>query len=1150
MKINFPLLAIFLLFFLSLHTVLSEDDAANYSQGQGNWQSNSHRGTLDWGDWLFSRTSSTSDAGRFIGSSTFGGGDIDTDGKSFGLFAHSGTFSAARRAFAKPRMTTGDVLTFTIAVNYRNGAKGAQLRDASDNSLWRFITENLNGTDGYYVNDQDVGLGGYHANTIFTVTITQHATDIQWQIDRTGGITATASGTSSIPSGSVRFVRFFVANTENGDPQNNLYFNSLNFIPGTRGNDPLNSVDRWIPGFEPSYFLRFEDATANQVLVNSSDDWSTSHPMTLQAGVWELDVRDLNLPPGYHQFKFRPDGEWEPDPNRTLYIRSDGKIAKPSAVYLTWQQDPTTTMTVHWINQDPDGTTLRYRLQGESTWIERTADETRPFPYTERLVHIVELTGLSPNTIYEFEVDQYVEIYSFRTMPSDLSEPVRAAFTGDILYGEDADQMATIMGSHDPAFLMIGGDLAYSDARADMYPIEYQYFESFHTRLRAPDGMLIPIIVGIGNHEVRKGWLHAYPHWDDTDAWRAREAPYFFSPYAFPGQPGYDHLDFGEYLRLVILDTDHVNPVDGHQRDWLEALLQDGETPHFRHLFPIIHVPAYPSHRSSQDQNNIRIRQHWLPLFEAAGVNLVFEHHDHTYKRTPPLLNDEMDADGIVYLGDGAWGVGIRTVKDPEDRTDLLRTGSIRHAYLATLTDTGRLVQAINADNEIFDTIFQVGDGIPPAPAGLQVTRATSESVTLTWERAARAHTYQVWRNGSLVGDNLTEPRFTDTDRSASTSAEYTLHAINRSGTSDSSLPITAATTPVPPTPATPTGLSGMPLGPHSVQLEWSPVLHAYTYRIYRNASLIADDLIKPVFSDASLTADTEYTYTVRSVNVTGESVQSSSITVRTTESMSAFELDGVPDSPGYLMSQPAMRIHAALRGTELYVSTWTPAGGTSDHFIFVTDELLPAATRGARWNKKGFIAHPSGKPYIGAESTTSDFIGWFDAPASANAFRSDTGGEKIEGTLDLVEAFGHLPPTIYIAAASYGTDDLNTLNSQGPLGNGDENIDPDEFLAIPVEAIRDNAGVGFFERLDPARGFAIDAADAAEDQPFRIEWKVVPNRAYHIWRMDDLDDRSSWERLTTAPIVIPSGMDTWVFEDIDSSDINRTFYAVESIDL
>ena len=116
--------------------------------------------------------------------------------------------------------------------------------------------------------------------------------------------------------------------------------------------------------------------------------------------------------------------------------------------------------------------------------------------------------------------------------------------------------------------------------------------------------------------------------------------------------------------------------------------------------------------------------------------------------------------------------------------------------------------------------------------------------------------------------------------------------------------------------------------------------------------------------------------------------------------------------------------------------------------------------------------------------------------------------------------------------------------------GNGDENIDPDEFLAIPIEAIRDNAGVGFFERLDPARGFAIDSADADENQPFRVIWKVVPNRAYHVWRMADLEDRSSWERLTTAPIVIPSGMDTWVFEDIESNDIDRAFYAVESIDL
>jgi hypothetical protein len=34
----------------------------------------------------------------------------------------------------------------------------------------------------------------------------------------------------------------------------------------------------------------------------------------------------------------------------------------------------------------------------------------------------------------------------------------------------------------------------------------------------------------------------------------------------------------------------------------------------------------------------------------------VFEHHDHAYKRTHPLLDGHINSNGIVYLGDGSWG--------------------------------------------------------------------------------------------------------------------------------------------------------------------------------------------------------------------------------------------------------------------------------------------------------------------------------------------------------------------------------------------------------------------------------------------------------------------------------------------------------------
>jgi hypothetical protein len=80
-------------------------------------------------------------------------------------------------------------------------------------------------------------------------------------------------------------------------------------------------------------------------------------------------------------------------------------------------------------------------------------------------------------------------------------------------------------------------------------------------------------------------------------------------------------------------------------------------------------VPAYPSVRKDEG-TTLEIRQHWVPLFEKAGVSAAFEHHDHAYKRTHPLLGGKVQdapAKGVTYLGDGAWGASIRKVRPPAD---------------------------------------------------------------------------------------------------------------------------------------------------------------------------------------------------------------------------------------------------------------------------------------------------------------------------------------------------------------------------------------------------------------------------------------------------------------------------------------------------
>ena len=55
-----------------------------------------------------------------------------------------------------------------------------------------------------------------------------------------------------------------------------------------------------------------------------------------------------------------------------------------------------------------------------------------------------------------------------------------------------------------------------------------------------------------------------------------------------------------------------------------------------------------------------------------------------------------------------------------------------------------------------------------------------------------------------------------------------------------------------------------------------------------------------------------------------------------------------------------------------------------------------------------------------------------------------------MEGVFDLIEVFGQMPDSIYLAAVAYQTDDGGQLASQAPDGNGDGNLDPDELMEFP----------------------------------------------------------------------------------------------------
>jgi len=431
-----------------------------------------------------------------------------------------------------------------------------------------------------------------------------------------------------------------------------------------------------------------------------------------------------------------------------------GQPFEPAGIFLTWQRDPATTMTIDWHTVDGEAgdfdivpsqaqhsvpitipvavrkgaAALEFRLVGERLWgtaagrseaypfvEERMKGMHRdgysqPFPPQGRTVNRVELTGLQPDSLYEFRFDPVGKAHRFRTLPKTLTREIRIAMGGDVGYGVWAERMHRLAASYEPDFAVWGGDIAYADGEQERLGRWYGFFDSLTKAFVTRDGRRIPVLVGIGNHETYGGYFTnarvqervGGPYVQD-DATRRKISPYYHSFFAFPGQPGYNVLDFGDYLSVVLLDSGHGNPHGGAQTAWLDETLRTrAKVPH---VFPVYHVPAYPSFRPLKEAGVVQARQHWVPLFEKYRLPVVFENHDHNYKRTYPIRAEKRDPEnGVVYLGDGAWGVLVTGIpKDRAERTYLEKMEPLNHFILARLKGATAEFEAISLKGETID---------------------------------------------------------------------------------------------------------------------------------------------------------------------------------------------------------------------------------------------------------------------------------------------------------------------------------------------------------------------------------------------------------------------------------------------------------------
>ena len=241
-------------------------------------------------------------------------------------------------------------------------------------------------------------------------------------------------------------------------------------------------------------------------------------------------------------------------------------------IYLTWQQSPSTTMTIQWISSPKENqSVIVYRkLGGESEW-QKATGEVINFPHASYLViHTVELKNLQPNSEYAFKVSPSPLEYRFLTAPNNLEKEVRFVVGGDMYHDDISFLIKTNQqaAKTNPLFALIGGDIAYA-VKSSSFGMQQinrwiDWIKAWHTHMVTPQGHLIPVISAIGNHDLNGGF-------DQTPA----QAAIFSALFPMPGKQVYNVLDFDPFLSIFILDSGHSNPIGGKQTEWLKKALSE-----------------------------------------------------------------------------------------------------------------------------------------------------------------------------------------------------------------------------------------------------------------------------------------------------------------------------------------------------------------------------------------------------------------------------------------------------------------------------------------------------------------------------------------------------------------------------------------------
>ncbi|MDI6820519.1 MAG: metallophosphoesterase [Candidatus Hodarchaeaceae archaeon] len=250
------------------------------------------------------------------------------------------------------------------------------------------------------------------------------------------------------------------------------------------------------------------------------------------------------------------------------------------------------------------------------------------------------------------------------------------------------------MARYNPSFVLFPGDLV--EIWDDQWEWD-NWFAAVSMYWVSEDGLTIPIIPAMGNHDVKSS--------GDYDP--MKDAPSYYGRFNLPGNEQWYALSWGPDLRIIVLDSEVMGGAAWRkQLDWLEGELSASKD--YLWKIAILHRGMVSS--TGLDQ---RMINDLAFLFDKYHVDLVMMGHRHIYERSYPLnwtksSEEPMKSpeEGTIYIVGGAWGGGLSSPGRPKWFSAFGPASKYSFVLIDVFENGTLYLRAIDVENNIFDELI------------------------------------------------------------------------------------------------------------------------------------------------------------------------------------------------------------------------------------------------------------------------------------------------------------------------------------------------------------------------------------------------------------------------------------------------------------